>query len=90
MQLSIVPLRLVIIFHKSFAKSEKSHTIGEHLTKSSISVFLKMVLGKDNKDIKDMPLSNSTVSRRIDEMSEDIEMQLVEKLKTRKFSVQLD
>ncbi|GFW51691.1 SCAN domain-containing protein 3 [Trichonephila clavipes] len=37
-----------------------------------------------------MPLSKSTVSRRIDEMGEDIEKQLVEKLKTRKFSVQVE
>ncbi|GFW51241.1 SCAN domain-containing protein 3 [Trichonephila clavipes] len=49
-----------------------------------------MVLGKDDKDVKAMTLSNSPISRRIDEMSEDIEMQLVEKLKTRKLSLQLD
>ncbi|GFU30385.1 hypothetical protein NPIL_512661 [Nephila pilipes] len=36
-----------------------------------------------------MPLSNSTVNKRLDEMSEDIEMQLVEKPKTRKISVKL-
>ncbi|GFV82822.1 uncharacterized protein TNCV_4147901 [Trichonephila clavipes] len=34
-----------------------------------------------------MPLSKNIVSRRIDEMGEDIEKKLVEKLKTRKFSV---
>ncbi|GFX83102.1 SCAN domain-containing protein 3 [Trichonephila clavipes] len=37
-----------------------------------------------------MPLSKNTVSRRIDEMGEGIEKQLVEKLKTRKLSVQMD
>ncbi|GFV36873.1 hypothetical protein TNCV_1701691 [Trichonephila clavipes] len=37
-----------------------------------------------------MPVSKNTVSRRIDEMGENIEKQLVEKLKTRKFSVQMD
>ncbi|GFV64223.1 SCAN domain-containing protein 3 [Trichonephila clavipes] len=37
-----------------------------------------------------MPLSKNTVSRRIDERGEAIEKQLVEKLKTRLFSVQMD
>lgn len=72
------------------AKAGKNHTIGENLIKPSISAFLKTVLEKDDKDVKAMPLSNNTVSKRIDEMSNDIEMQLVEKLKTREFSVQLD
>ncbi|XP_042896349.1 SCAN domain-containing protein 3-like [Parasteatoda tepidariorum] len=42
-----------------------------------------------DKDVKAMPLSNNTDSRRIDEMIEDIEKRLVEKWKTRKFSVQM-
>ncbi|GFW93855.1 zinc finger BED domain-containing protein 5 [Trichonephila clavipes] len=72
------------------AKFGKNHTIGDNLIKPSISAFLKTVLEKDDKDVKAMPLSKNTVSRRIDEMGEDIEKQLVEKLKTRKFSVQMD
>src|SRR5699024_4958724 len=62
----------------------------ENLIKPSISPFLKTVLEKDDKEVKTMPLSNNTVSRRIDEMSEDVETQLVEKLKSRNFSVQMD
>ncbi|GFT14301.1 SCAN domain-containing protein 3 [Trichonephila clavipes] len=69
------------------AKTGKTQTIEENLIKPSISAFLKTVL---EKDIKAMPLSKNTVSRRIDETGEDIEKQLVEKLKTRKFSVQMD
>ncbi|GFT53012.1 SCAN domain-containing protein 3 [Nephila pilipes] len=49
-----------------------------------------MVLGKDDKDVKVMPLNNSTVSRRMDKMSEYIERQLVEKLKTGKILVHLN
>ncbi|GFV64347.1 uncharacterized protein TNCV_2502651 [Trichonephila clavipes] len=52
--------------------------------------FLKTVLEKVDKDVKAMPLSESIVSRRIDKMDEDIEKQLVEKLKTGKFTVQMD
>ncbi|XP_067126888.1 SCAN domain-containing protein 3-like [Centruroides vittatus] len=72
------------------AKSGKSHTIVENLIKPSISAFMKTVLEKDDEDVVAMPLSNNTVSRRIDEMGDDIEKQLVLKLKTRNFSVQMD
>ena len=68
----------------------KSHTVGENLFKPSISAFLKTVLEKDDKDVKAMPLNYKTVSRWIDEMCDDIEKQLVEKLKTKTFSVQMD
>ncbi|GFX24822.1 uncharacterized protein TNCV_4489131 [Trichonephila clavipes] len=72
------------------AKTGKNHTIGENLIKPSISAFLKTVLEKDDKDAKAISLRKNTVTRRIDEMDENIEKQLVEKLKTRKFSVQMD
>jgi hypothetical protein len=55
------------------AKSGKNHTTGEGLIKAAISTFLKTVLEKDDKDVKGMPLSNNTVSKRIDEMAKDVE-----------------
>ncbi|XP_029643893.1 SCAN domain-containing protein 3-like [Octopus sinensis] len=72
------------------AKHGKNHTIGEQLIKPAISIFLKTVLQKDDGDIRTMPLSNNTVSNRIDEMGQDVESQLIEKLKLRKFSLQMD
>ncbi|XP_029641235.1 zinc finger MYM-type protein 6-like [Octopus sinensis] len=72
------------------AKHGKTHTIGEQLIKPAISKFLKTVLQKDDGDIRTMPLSNNTVSNRIDEMGQDVESQLIEKLKLRKFSLQMD
>ena len=72
------------------AKCGKNHTIGENLIKPAISIFLKVVLEKNYQDLQSMPLSNNTVSSRIDEMSCDVEVQLVEKLKYTIFSIQLD
>ena len=68
------------------------YTIGENLIKPPISAFLKTFLEKDDKDVKAMPISNNTVCRRTNEMSEDIEIKLVEKLKENKkiFSMQMD
>jgi hypothetical protein len=37
-----------------------------------------------------IPLSNSTVSRRIDEMTDDVERQLVAQLRVQKFALQID
>jgi hypothetical protein len=37
-----------------------------------------------------MPLSNITVRKRIDEMAKDVETQLVQNLRSRKFSIQMD
>lgn len=72
------------------AKNRKNHTIGEKLIKPAISIFVKTVQAKDDEDVNVLPLSNNTVSSRIDEMGKDVEMQLVEKLKSSNFSLQLD
>ena len=44
---------------------------------------------KDDKDVKAIPLGNNILSKKLHEMSEDIEIQLVEKLKTKIFQRKL-
>ena len=73
------------------AKSGKPHTIGENLIIPAIEEVLKTVLHKPAFDvIKKIPLSNSTVQRRIDEMSSNIENFLCDYLQNTHFSIQLD
>ncbi|GFY02694.1 SCAN domain-containing protein 3 [Trichonephila clavipes] len=62
-------------------KCGKNHAIGEDFIQPLISVFLKTVLEKNDIAVNVMLLSNNTVSR-IDEMSDDIEIHLLEKLKS--------
>ncbi|XP_069744076.1 delta(14)-sterol reductase LBR-like isoform X2 [Narcine bancroftii] len=71
-------------------KHGKNHSIGEELIEVAISSHLKTVLQKDYKDVRAMPLSNSTVCNRIDDVGQDVEKQLIEKMKSQKFSIQLD
>ena len=72
------------------AKNGKNHTIGEKLIKPAISIFMKIVQQLNDEDVRAMPLSLYTVSARIDERGRDIELQLIDKLKVNKFSLQLD
>ncbi|XP_056636253.1 SCAN domain-containing protein 3-like [Diorhabda sublineata] len=73
------------------AKSGKPHTIGEQLILPAVEEVIKTVLHKPAFDIiKKIPLSNNSVQRRIDEMSDDIENFLCIYLQTTHFSIQLD
>lgn len=75
---------------KLIAKCGKPHTIAESLIMPSILEIMKTVLKMDTCILKSIPLSNSTVSRRIDEMGEDVENQLCFELRKTNFSIQLD
>ena len=46
--------------------------------------------GPSNKISQSIPLSNNTVSRRIDEMATDVESKLTILLKKSKFALQID
>ena len=45
---------------------------------------------KVTEEIKEIPLSADTICRRISEMSQDIECQLIDRVKQGKYALQLD
>ena len=74
------------------AQQAKPHTVGEALIIPAVTEVLKSVLHyKKHQDIiAAIPLSNNTVQRRIDKMTQDVEAKLCFDVKTNKFSLQLD
>ncbi|PIK50480.1 putative SCAN domain-containing protein 3-like [Apostichopus japonicus] len=75
----------------AIAKAKKPHSIGEELLKPVLIDVVSLLCGKNAAEkIKNVPLSNDTVKRRIDSMANDCEKQLVDILKEIKFAIQLD
>ncbi|XP_075719811.1 protein FAM200C-like [Rhinoderma darwinii] len=75
------------------AKQSKPHTIGETLIKPAVLKMANIMLGKAAEvKLSQIPLSNDTVSDRIEDMSKDILAQVVADLisSPAKFSFQLD
>ena len=71
------------------AKAQVPHTLAERV----IVPVLKLVANSpvDKKEFTKIPLSNSTIGRRIEDMSADIESVVINKIKTGgKFALQLD
>ena len=76
---------------KLIAKCGKPHNIGETLILPAITEVISTVMHQSAPEIvRSIPLSNDTVSRRIDEMAIDVENQLIEILRVIEFSLQLD
>lgn len=74
------------------AKSKKPYTIGEELIRPCLLQACEQVLGKQAlQKLKVIPMSANTVKRRIEDMAEDIENQVIEMVKNSTFySIQLD
>ena len=73
------------------AKCGKPHTIGEKLILPAIREVISTVMHQDESSVvRSIPLSNNSVSRRIDELALDVEQQLCQVLQTTEFALQLD
>ena len=73
------------------AKEMKAHTIAESLIFPVCQAMVNTMFGDEaEKEIKKIPLSDNTISRRISDMSEDFEANVIEKLKGSQFALQLD
>ncbi|GFV18570.1 protein FAM200A [Trichonephila clavipes] len=73
------------------ARCKKPHTIAEELILPVAIEIVKTMFGNNfAKELQSMSLSNDTVSRRIHDITEDVEQQLFGKLRNKLFSIQLD
>lgn len=74
------------------AKKMKPHTTGEEIIIPACNMIVETMLGKEARhQISKVPLSNNTISRRISEMSADINDQVVQRIVSNaKFALQVD
>ena len=74
------------------AKEKAPYTCGEKLIlPSCVDIVSTMLDGKSADKIKSVPISDTTVSRRISDIAENLELQLVSRLQTAgEFAIQLD
>ncbi|GFW72853.1 protein FAM200B [Trichonephila clavipes] len=88
---SMKPNKLKRHFETLHARCKKLHTIAEELILPAAIEIVETMFG-DNfaKELQSIPLSNDTVSRRIDDIAEDVEQLLFGKLRDKLFSIQLE
>lgn len=73
---------------KIIAKLRIARTIEESAMLPFVSVIMSTILKKIPREItNNMPLSNNPVSRRLDEMSTDIQNQLIAQIPVKQFAI---
>lgn len=72
------------------AKNKKSHTIAEELVKPCALEIAKILLDSEaQKKIQQIPLSNDVIRSRIEDLSADILLQIVEDIKASPLKISL-
>ena len=73
------------------AKCKKLHTVAEELVLSTALDLVSIIIGESAaQKLKAVPLSNNNISRRIDKILDDINNQLVAKIRGNELSLQLN
>jgi len=74
------------------AKNSKPHSIVETLILPAIKEIVDTMQGEgfNSKIMKSVPLSYDTVSKRIDEMADDVEIKLINSLRENNFVLWID
>ena len=73
------------------AQTLQPHTIGEALIIPVLKEVISTVMHENPiKFIQNIPISNNTVKRRIEEMGQDVELQLIKMIQGTEFALQLD
>ena len=71
------------------AKCGKSHTIGQNLIIPAVKEIMSIMFSNPIDIISNIPLSNNSISRKIDETADEITDTLVAELKLTKFASQV-
>ncbi|XP_070604627.1 SCAN domain-containing protein 3-like [Erythrolamprus reginae] len=89
---NVSALRASFLVANRIAKAKKPFTIGEELILPATKDICQELLGEAAvKKVAQVPLSASTVSRRINEIAEDIEVQLLERINASPwYAIQVD
>ena len=85
---------LIASYEVSFriAQQGEAHTIAENLIKPCAKDLVKCMIGENYvRNIESVPLSNSTISRRISDMAEYCQKEIIRRVKqSPSFSLQID
>lgn len=77
-----------VAFH--IVQCKNPHTIAEELILPSAIDMVSTLIGESTANqLKNIPLTNNTISRQIQDISDNINDQLIDKLRNKYFAIQL-